>query len=266
MKLTVQDATVGYDRNQPLQEHVTFSVESGQVCCVLGPNGCGKTTLLRAIMGTQELLGGSIAIDGVDTAKWSPEKIAGFLAYVPQRQNLPFTYLVKDAVMLGRIGRSTSLTGKPNKKDVHLVQSAMVEMGIDHLRDKPLEQLSEGEFQLVMFAKALAQEPQMLVLDEPTAALDYRNAVAVVEKVRGLATAGYGVLMVTHNPDHAFMAASNVALFSHDDDMKFGSVYNVVNKESIRRAFGTDVRVTEFTNKNQQVMRVCTPEFGGKKN
>ena len=115
---------------------------------------------------------------------------------------------------------------------------------------------------MVMFARAIAQEPQMLILDEPTSALDYGNAIRVVEKVRELANAGYGILMVTHNPDHAFMMGANVALFTHNDPMKFGSAFEIITRENIQAAYGVNVKLVEFTHDNQQIMRTCAPEFG----
>ena len=139
----------------------------------------------------------------------------------------------------------------------------MEEMGIYHLRDAPYMDISGGELQMVMFARALAQEPQMLILDEPTAALDYGNAVRVIEKVRHLARSGYAVLMITHNPDHAFMCGANVALFTKAQPMKFGGAFEIITRENIKDAYGINVKLVEFTHDNQEVMRMCAPEFGG---
>ena len=265
MKLTVRDVSVGYDPDSPVQRYVNFSVGSGEVCCILGPNGCGKTTLVKTILGLQPLLGGSITLDGSDITQWSAAQMSESIAYVAQKSNQPFPYQVKDVVMLGRVGKSKSFSGKPTMKDYNIAENAMAEMGITHLRERPYGDISGGELQMVMFARALAQEPKLLILDEPTAALDYGNAVRVIEKVRDLAEAGYAVIMITHNPDHAFMTGANVALFKRDKSMIFGSAFNVITRENIQDAYGINVKLVEFTHENQEIMRMCAPEFGGKK-
>lgn len=265
MKLSVRDAMIGYDRDKPIQKYVNFSVSSGEVCCILGPNGCGKSTLVKTILGLNPLFDGSITIDGDDITKWSAAKLSTHVAYVAQKHTQPFPYQVKDVVMLGRVNKSSSFSGQPTKRDYNIVENAMEEMGISHLRDKPYMDISGGELQMVMFARALVQEPQMIIMDEPTSALDYGNAVRIIEKVRDLAQAGYGVLMITHNPDHAFMTGANVALFMRNKPMIFGDAYQVITRENIQDAYGVNVKLVEFTHDNQEIMRMCAPEFGGKK-
>lgn len=263
MKLAIRDAAVGYDRNHPVQRHMSMTLESGEVCCVLGPNGCGKTTLVKTILGMLPLLAGHITIDGDDVTSWSAACLSRSVAYVAQAHGQPFPFQVKDVVMMGRIGRTRHGSGQPDREDYNVVENAMMDMGIYHLRDVAYSDISGGELQMVMFARALAQEPQLLILDEPTSALDYGNAVRVIEKVRELAAAGYAVLMITHNPDHAFMTGANVALLTRHDPVKFGSAFDIITRENIQKAYGVNVKLVEFTHDNQEVMRMCAPEFGG---
>lgn len=263
MRLALRDVAVGYDKNDPIQKYVNFSIESGEVCCILGPNGCGKTTLVKTILGLVPLLSGAISLDGDDVTKWGAARLSQAMAYVAQKHEQPFPFQVKDVVMLGRISKMRGMGGQPTSEDYAIVENAMDEMGIYHLRDVPYMDISGGELQMVMFARALAQEPQMLILDEPTAALDYGNAVRVIEKVRQMARSGYAVLMITHNPDHAFMCGANVALFTRAQPMKFGNAYDVITRENIKDAYGINVKLVEFTHANQEVMRMCAPEFGG---
>ncbi len=263
MKLIVRDASVGYDADKPVQKLVNFSVSNGEVCCVLGPNGCGKTTLVKTILGLNPLLSGSITIDGSDVTQWSASRLSEQVAYIAQNHAQAFPFQVKDVVMLGRINRTRSVSGKPSRQDYNIVENAMAEMGILHLRDRPYSDISGGELQMVMFARALAQQPEMLIMDEPTAALDYGNAVRVIEKVRELADSGYAIVMITHNPDHAFMTGANVALFMRNRNMIFGSAFEVITRENIQDAYGVNVKLVEFTHDNQEIMRMCAPEFGG---
>jgi iron complex transport system ATP-binding protein len=264
MRLTLNDVSIGYDTQEPLQRYVNFSVESGEVCCLLGPNGCGKTTLVRSILGMMPLLGGRVSIDGADITTWSAQRLSKQVAYVAQRASQPFPYEVRDVVMLGRVGQSRGLSGQPDKHDYNIVENAMREMGIYHLRAKSFLDISGGELQLVMFARALAQEPELLILDEPTAALDYGNAVHVIDTVRSLAKKGYAVMMITHNPDHAFMTKANVALFTRYGPMKFGDANSIITRENIQEAYGVGVKLVEFTHENKEIMRMCAPVFGGR--
>lgn len=263
MKLIVRDASIGYPHAEPLQTRVNLSVSGGEVCCILGPNGCGKSTLVKTILGLNPLQAGAILFDGEDMTVWDAKKLSRHVAYVAQTHAQPFPYLVKEVVMLGRTGKINALGGQPSRKDKNIVENAMEEMGIRHLRNVPYVDISGGELQLVMFARALAQEPMMLILDEPTSALDYGNAVLVIEKIRQLAQSGYAVMMITHNPDHAFMTKANVALFMRKKPMVFGNAYDVITRKNISDAYGVNVKLVEFTHDNQEIMRTCAPEFGG---
>ena len=262
MRLQLTDVAVGYEAGKPIQKNVNFSVEGGQVCCILGPNGCGKTTLVKTILGMMPALGGSITYNGDDITKWSASKLSSVIAYVAQGHERPFPFQVKDVVMLGRVSK-VRRGGVPTEEDHNIVENAMQAMGIWHLRDMPYSDISGGELQMVMFARALAQQPKMLILDEPTAALDYGNAVRVIGKVRQLAAQGYAVVMITHNPDHAFMTGANVALFTRAFPMRFGSAMDIITRQNIKDAYGINVKLVEFVHDNQEYMRMCAPEFGG---
>lgn len=258
MKLEISDADCGYEKGKPIQRYVNFTVESGEVCCVLGPNGCGKSTVFKSILGLLPLLKGKVTVDGDDISSWSPSRLADTMAYVSQNHIPPFPYQVKDVVMLGRVNKVGSMK-QPTAEDYHIVENAMMDMGVFHLRDKVYTDISGGELQLVMIARALTQQPQILVLDEPTAALDYGNVVRVIEKVRELAEKGYAVVMTTHSPDHAFMCDSSVVLLQKDNSMKFGRAVDVITEKNMKQAYGVNVKIVEFVNTKGQIMRMCAP-------
>lgn len=260
MELEVRDAFCGLDKKHPTLEHVSFTVKSGQVCCVLGPNGVGKSTLFRSLLGLQPLLSGQVLVDGQDTARWSPARRVSIMAYVAQSHTPPFPYLVKDVVMMGRTSK-IGPTGTPGPDDWLAVENAMADMGISDMRDRPYTDLSGGELQLVMIARALAQQPGMLVLDEPTAALDYGNVVRVIGTVRRLAAQGYAVVMTTHSPDHAFMCGSNVVLLQRDAPMSFGPAADVITEKSMRQAYGIGVTIVEYASIDGGVVRMCAPNW-----
>lgn len=259
MKLEAKDVQCGWEKDKPVQRFVNFSVESGEVCCILGPNGCGKSTLLKTLMGLLPRQAGVVSLDGRDIRKYSPKERARAIAYVSQGHNAPFSYRVRDVVMLGRIGKVGM--GQPSARDMQIAESALEDMGVRHLRDKLYTDISGGELQLVMIARALTQQPQLLVLDEPTAALDYGNSMRVVAKIRELAGRGYGVLMTTHSPDQAFMLDSNVVLLQRDRPMQFGRAQDVITEKNMREAYGVNVETKEFLTRDGGVVRMCVPVF-----
>lgn len=261
MKLEVRDLTCGYDQDRPVQKYVNFTLESGQVCCILGPNGCGKSTLFKSMLGIIPALGGNVLIDNSDIRGWSSKKLGSVLAYVPQtQQGILFPYRVREVVQMGRLNK-IGLLGQPRAEDCLAADQAMQAAGIHHLRDAYFTDISGGEQQLVMIARALTQAPQILVMDEPTAALDYGNAMRVIKKVRQLAENGFAVLMTTHSPDHAFMCNSQVMLLLKDEPPVAGSAKDVITDRNMKRAYGIDVRIVEYVNTNGEITRKCAPIF-----
>ncbi|MDR3225476.1 MAG: ABC transporter ATP-binding protein [Clostridiales Family XIII bacterium] len=259
MKLELKEVSCGYGGHKVL-DHVDLEVDTGEVCCLLGPNGVGKTTLFKTILKLMPPVAGEVRIDGQDIARWGAPKLARYMAYVSQFHVPPFPYIVKDVVLLGRIG-SVGYFGQPKEQDYDIRDKALADMGIEHLRDNVYTDISGGERQLVMIARALAQEPRMLVLDEPTASLDYGNMVRVMSKVKALAGKGYGVIMTTHSPDQAFMAASKVALLMRGAPVRFGRPEDVITKKNLKDAYGVDVSVVEFADESGRPVRVCAPSF-----
>jgi len=259
MKLELKNIACGYGDSKVL-DHVDFEVNTGEVCCLLGPNGVGKTTLFKTILKLMPPMAGTVRIDGQDISRWSAARLARYMAYVSQFHVPPFPYIVKDVVLLGRIS-SVGYFGQPKAYDYDIRDKALADMGIEHLREKVYTDISGGERQLVMIARALAQEPQMLVLDEPTASLDYGNMVRVMSKVKALAGKGYGIIMTTHSPDQAFMAASKVALLTRHAPILFGRPEDVITKRNLKDAYGVDVSVVEFSDESGRRIRVCAPLF-----
>lgn len=260
MKIQLQDVSCGYSDKKNVLEHISFQVNTGEICCILGPNGVGKTTLFKTVLRLMKPTGGRILIDGEELNKLTPGQMAKSMAYVSQYHVPPFPYVVKDVVMLGRIG-SVRYFGQPSKLDKEITEQAMEDMGIHHLRNEVYTDISGGERQLVMIARALAQEPQFLVLDEPTASLDYGNMVRVMQKIKSLREKGYGIIMTTHSPDQAFMCESKVALLQRNAPVKFGDAADIITRKNLYEAYKVDVRVVEFVTKNGERIRMCAPVF-----
>ena len=253
----MKNLACGYGRS-PVLQRINFTVETGEICCLLGPNGVGKTTLFKTVLGLLKPLEGQVLIDGEDTARWSAGRMARHLAYVSQQHQPPFPYQVKDVVALGRISRA-GYTGRLSQLDYEIAGAAMDDMGIAHLAQRPYTDVSGGERQLVMIARALAQQPKWLVMDEPAANLDYGNIVRVLGKLRALREKGYGILMTTHAPDQAFLCGANAVLLYPDGRMEFGPAARVITQRAMGEIYGIDAGIVEFHDKNGRLVRLCAP-------
>lgn len=258
MRIELKNVACGYSKDKNILENINFFVGSGEICFLLGPNGVGKTTLFKVILKLLRPNMGQVLIDGQDISRWSASKLSKYLAYVSQFHIPPFPYIVKDVVLLGRIN-SVGYFGQPKKKDYEIVDQAMSDLGIKHLQDRVYTDISGGERQLVMIARALAQEPKMLVLDEPTASLDYGNMVRVMKKIITLKDKGYGIIMTTHIPDHAFMADSKVVLLQRNAPILFGKSEDIITQKNMKEAYKIDVKVMEFMDEHGRRTRICVP-------
>lgn len=260
MKLELRNVMCGYDKQNPVLSRINFTVETGQICCLLGPNGVGKTTLFKTILGLLPPLEGKVMVDGEDTLRWRASKLAGNMAYVSQFHNPPFPYKVRDVVLLGRVGQA-GYFGKVSARDYQIAEDAMSDMGITHLRDTPYTDVSGGERQLVMIARALAQQPKWLLMDEPTANLDYGNMVRVIEKICELRDKGYGVVMTTHLPDQAFLCDAMVALLQRKGNVRFGRAEDIITEANMRDVYGVDIEVVEYFARDKRLVRMCVPSL-----
>ena len=241
---------------------IDFSVEPGEFACVLGPNGCGKTTTMKAILGLISVMGGGAFVDGHDVAAMSEAERARHLAYIPQAHTPPFPFTVADVVILGRTPYVNKLARVP-EADKRIALECMERMGVAGFAERPYTHLSGGQQQLVLIARALAQRPSYLVMDEPTASLDFGNQQLVLRQMRNLADMGVGVLMVTHDPDHALFCASRVVVMEAGSVIADGAPCEVLDEACLQRIYGDGVRLTEADVDGERV-RVCVPAPHGR--
>ncbi|SDB01757.1 ABC transporter ATP-binding protein [Eubacterium oxidoreducens] len=259
MKLELRDVTCGYDKT-PVIKNINFEINSAETLAILGPNGVGKSTMFKTILNLIKPLSGQISIDGEDIKDWSPKKMSRYMAYVAQAHVPSFPYQVKDIAMLGRIGQMSHLA-RPTKKDYEIVEQALEDVGIRHLRDHIYTEISGGERQLLMIAKALVQEPKILIMDEPTANLDYGNMVIVMNCIRTLAKKGLCVIFTTHMPDQAFMCNAKTAMLFRNDPIIFGEASRVITEKNLYKAYQTDIQILEVIDQDGCPVKICTPRF-----
>lgn len=240
--LAVENLTGGYG-SRVVIEGVNLTVEPGTILCLLGPNGVGKTTLFKTMLGLLPAMSGHVRVGGQSLAELSRPEIARLVGYVPQSQQTPFAFKALDVVLMGRTARIGAF-GAPGRQDREAAMAALDTLGATKLAKRSFTTLSGGERQMVMIARALAQEPTFVMLDEPTAALDFGNQVRVLDQIVRLSESGIGVVMTTHAPDHAFLCEADAALITGPSTIQRGPVGQVLTEENLSAAYGVPVRVT----------------------
>jgi iron complex transport system ATP-binding protein len=243
MRLTLENITGGYGSRIVVQQ-VSCCFEPGEVVCLLGANGCGKTTLFKMILQLLRPVSGTIRAGVEDMRGWPQRRLARTLAYVPQSHHAPFAFSVRDVVLMSRAAHLAPFSS-PGRSDRDAAEQALDSLGILDLADARYTEISGGERQLVLIARALAQQTQWLVLDEPASSLDLSNQVKVLRAVRNLAKAGLGVLMTTHVPDHAFTCASRVAVMSKGRIVAMDVPERAMTAATLEGAYGIPLRVID---------------------
>jgi iron complex transport system ATP-binding protein len=262
----IDNIEFSHGENKILRD-ISFAVETGEVFLLLGPNGSGKTTLLDCILGALPLNAGRISLNGSITSSFRPGTLARFISYVPQRHESGFPYTVFQMVTMGRAAY-TGLFSSPTSADRDIAEAAIDAVGITHLKKRPYTRLSGGEGQLVLMARALAQNTPIILMDEPTAHLDFKNELLVLETIARLVNERQlSVIMATHFPNHAFFFENNavpitVALLEKGRLIAKGSPEKVLREDLIGRVYGVHAEIiscqTGGQNGRKQVVPIRT--------
>ena len=248
MKIEVRDISFAYENNETIFKNISFDIETGKVTSILGPNGAGKSTLLNCIANMTLPASGSIFIDGVNTRHMRLRDVAKAISYVPQMLIPAFDYPVLEYVVAGCAPRM-GIFEKPKSEHYDVAWEALGLLGIEHLANKPYTEISGGERQQVSIARAIAQKPSFILLDEPTSHLDYGNQIKVLKIIRTLADNGFGIVMTTHNPDHVLLLNDCIGALNRQGQMIFGSCSDIMREDFLKDLYGTDLRllpVVEF--------------------
>lgn len=233
----------GYSKDVPVLRDVSFEVSAGEVLMILGANGCGKSTLMRVLLAERRLASGRVTLGGDDVSGLTPKELSRRVAMVFQDHNAPFPFAVIDVVTMGRTPH-LSVLGAPRAKDIDLCREALETVGMLHLADVPYTQISGGERQLVLIARALAQQTPLIMMDEPTSHLDYRNAATVITVANRLATEqGKAIIMITHLPDQAFYYPSKAALMQGGRFFAYGPSREVLTDERLSQTYNMKIKV-----------------------
>jgi iron complex transport system ATP-binding protein len=254
--LEVKEAVCGYGK-RAVAKNINFTAGPGEVVSILGANGVGKTTLFKTMLGHLALLGGQILLHGRDIGALSRRDRAQLIGYVPQSHTPPFPFKAVDVVVMGRTAH-ISLFSAPSAKDRGIAEAALETVGVSHLRDRVYTEISGGERQLILIARALAQQPKILIMDEPTANLDFGNQVKMLKLINGLAEGGLTVIMTTHIPDHTFLCSSKVALIKNGDEFLTGPAGQIITRSALRDIYGIEISVETIPVEGREAT-VCVP-------
>jgi len=243
--LEIKDASFSYNEGKNIFEDLNLQVKKGEIFAILGANGCGKTTLIKCITGISKLSKGSINLNNENIASLKPSQIAKSMAYIPQEHNSTFPYSVLDVVLMGRSAH-LEIFESPSEKDYKIAEKAIKNLNIEHLKDTPYNEISGGEQQLTFIARVLAQEPKLLVLDEPTSHLDFGNQIRALNVIEKLANDGLAIIMTSHFPDHVLMSGTKVAIMKDKGFIEVGSPKEVINSENMEKTYGVSVKIMDI--------------------
>lgn len=262
MRLEAQGIHFGYGSRRVLND-VSLTLSDGQVVALLGPNGSGKSTLLKILLGFLRPQRGEVWLDGAPIRRIPPKALARNIAYVPQLHQAAFPYPVHEIVLMGRMPHQRFWSGY-SRHDRQLAREALEKLSIGHLQDRAYTEISGGERQLALIARALAQGATTLIMDEPVSGLDYGNQIRLLERIHQLAGEGYSFLKSSHFPEHALLISDRVILLSGGVVLAEGLPGEVITQNYLRELYQVEVEMVSVTD----VFTACVPSFtrkGGKR-
>lgn len=254
MSICVKDLGFAYG-SRTIFQGLSFEIPDGCLVNVLGPNGVGKSTLFRCILGLNQNYTGQILVNGKDLKKLSVKERAREVSYIPQTHSSVYDYEVLDVVLMAT-GSELKMLSNPGCAQRKRAYEALERVGIADFAHRTYTQISGGEQQLVLIARAIAQNAKTIVMDEPTSALDYGNTLRVLSCVKQLAREGLSIVQSTHNPDHAFLYADKTLVLKEGKLDAFGDPRDVITSELISGLYGVDVEVNSLYGDK---VRVCVP-------
>ena len=254
MSIEIRNLSFSYGSHEVLRD-INVDIPDGTLVNVLGPNGVGKSTLFRCILGLIGDYEGTVVVNGRDMRSLSIRERAAEISYIPQAHAPIYDYEVLDVVLMST-GADVGMLRTPGPRQVQRAFNALTRVGIGHLAQRTYTQISGGEQQLVLVARALAQNAKTIIMDEPTSALDYGNTVRVLSCVRQLAREGFSILQSTHQPDQAFLYADRTMVISEGAICAYGAPKEVITSELVSKLYHVDVEVNSLYDDK---VRVCVP-------
>ncbi len=235
--LDVKNLSFGYEKNKKVLAGVNLCIEEGSITAILGKNGCGKSTLLDCVIGYNEYNEGQVIIDKEDIKGFSPKELSKKVAYISQNTTINLDYTVLEFILFGRTCH-LAFGSAPKEKDYKIAKENAEKLGITHLLSKDINKISGGERQLAFIARALTQESKIIVMDEPTASLDYGNQLRLFEIIMDLKEKEKTIVFTTHNPEHVKLLNCDVAIINDGRIYCTGKANEIVTKEMLKELYG----------------------------
>jgi len=240
MNLIVKNACFSYDKkSEPLLKNITFNLSTGEKLAIMGQNGAGKTTLLRCLCGFLKWDSGTALIGDMDLCKESSEKLFKVISYVPQNRVYPPDLSVYDMILMGRSG-NISIFSLPGPSDKEAAEKVIDKLSLGPIANKNCSSLSGGQYQMVLIARAIVNDPKLLILDEPESNLDYQNQLLVLETIDSLSKSGISCIFNTHFPGNAVRWADKALMIAMDGSYIYDDIKSVITEENIKRFYGVD--------------------------
>jgi len=245
MRFEVQNGSFSYKKDSStVLNNISFEIDEGDTLAILGPNGAGKTTLLRCCLGLLSWNDGKSLLDGKNIKDIPYKELWKKISYVPQARNVSSAASVYDMIMIGRTS-SLGIFSNPGEKDFETVDKLIERFSLHNIKDRSCSEISGGELQMVLIARALASNPGILVLDEPESNLDFKNQLIVMETISQLSSDGITCIFNTHYPTHAMQRANKALLLSPGGNWKFGNTYEIVTENALQNVFGVKAVISE---------------------
>jgi len=254
--IELKNISCGYGKKLVLSG-VNLTIEKGKITCLLGKNGAGKTTLFKIIMGMLPPIEGAVFLDKKPVGNYSPKELARFVSYVPQAHGTPFPFTVPEVVLMGQYACSNGFFRLPGKQNREVAMACIRMLGIERLKDKYFSMLSGGEKQLVLIARAMAQQPLFIAMDEPTSNLDLGNQVRVMKITEMLKEQGYGIIMNTHSPEQALNYADQVILLKDGKIRETGNPAQIMDSKLISEIYSTCIELVSARTESGMIRKVC---------
>lgn len=256
MILEVENGCFGYPKQEEILTDINIKLEEGHILSVLGPNGIGKTTLLKCMIGLMPWSRGRSLLAGKDIRTLKSKEIWNMISYIPQTHGFSFSYTGLEMVMLGRSSH-LGLFSQPGHREIEMAEAMMEKVGITRLADKDCNRMSGGELQMVLIARALINEPKLIILDEPETGLDFHNQILVLNMVEKLAhEENIGAIMNTHYPTNAMSIADEALMMNREGDRFYGPTGDILNESNISKSFDVNVVVDEIMYQNRTIRSV----------
>lgn len=238
----INNLSFSYPKSKQVLKNISFSVETNKSYTILGKNGVGKTTLLKCLLKELSDYQGEILLNDVNIKSLKEKELARIVSYVPQISECTFDYTVFEYVLMGT-ACNISLFSSPSKKENELTLNALRKLNVSHLKDRKYSELSGGEKQKVTIARAIVNNPKIILFDEPCSHLDYKGQIEVLKIINELVDINYAVILTTHDPNHALILNNNVVLFKDDGTIEIGEASKIVNEDRLKEVYGQDIKV-----------------------